>query len=442
MGFETQETNPLNKNTGSVVDPFGSTIEVDDATGVSPAETLDGLGRVAATTGGPSGPSQTVYDDAHNTVKEIDANGAVTIKVFDGSGNLASLTDPVGNETRWLHDADNHATKETDPSGGVKTWQYDTAGRLTVYKDQLGQETDYGYYNDDRLYTETWKNASGTTVNTVTYTYNAAGQMLTAVDNAGTVSRGYDTLGRLTSQTDVWGDTVSYTWDAGNNLTKITDSLGGTTTLVNDAVGNLTDRKFSDTASHALSVKYQYDAADQVTTITRYSDATETTSVGSTNVGHDDAGRVTSINHVGIDAITYTYNISDNTGRVATETSTLGTAKTYTYDLAGQVTGDGTNTYTWDKNGNSTASGVTITTGNRESTDGTWNYTYDAAGNDTQKQKIASPNETWNYFYDNRNRLVKAEHKASSGGSVDKRILEGYDALGDRVSESDRKSVV
>jgi RHS repeat-associated protein len=119
---------------------------------------------------------------------------------------------------------------------------------------------------------------------------------------------------------------------------------------------------------------------------------------------------------------------------VATETSTLGTSKTYTYDPAGQITSDGTHTYTWDKEGNNAASGWTTNSGNELSTDGTWNYSYDNAGNETQKTNIAT-GQVWLYYYDNANRLVKAEHKPSSGGAVDERILFGYDVFGNRIEQ-------
>jgi RHS repeat-associated protein len=119
---------------------------------------------------------------------------------------------------------------------------------------------------------------------------------------------------------------------------------------------------------------------------------------------------------------------------VASETSTLGTSKTYTYDPAGQITSDGAHSYTWDKEGNNAASGWTTTTGNELTTDGTWNYSYDNAGNETQKTNISN-GQVWLYYYDNANRLVKAEHKPSSGGSVDERILFSYDVFGNRIKQ-------
>ena len=54
----------------------------------------------------------------------------------------------------------------------------DTVGRVTTYFDQLGREIDYTYYDDNALHTETWKDSSGATVNSVTYTYNTMGRKI------------------------------------------------------------------------------------------------------------------------------------------------------------------------------------------------------------------------------------------------------------------------
>jgi RHS repeat-associated protein len=207
-----------------------------------------------------------------------------------------------------------------------------------------------------------------------------------------------------------------------------------------DNGNRVTERQFSDTSSHTLSVTYTYSARNQLTASSRYSDSSATTLVGTSSYGYDDAGRVTSITHKDaatptpntLDSFNYTY---DNAGRVATETSTLGPSRTYGYDAASQLTGDGTTNYTWDAEGNRVASGWTTATGNELTSDGTWNYSYDAEGNQTQKI-IPGTGEQWNYYYDNANRLVKAEHKPTSTGSVDQRVTFRYDVFGNRIEKA------
>src|SRR5262249_55749080 len=139
----------------------------------------------------------------------------------------------------------------------------------------------------------------------------------------------------------------------------------------------------------ALSVHLGYDNRDALTSLTRYSDATETNVVGTTAYSYDDAGRVTNLQHKNgsntlLANYTYTYDAAD---RVLTE-QLNGTPKaTYTYDATDQLTNDGSVTYTFDANGNRTMAGYQTGTGNQLTNDGTWTYTYDAEGNLTQKSK-------------------------------------------------------
>ncbi len=95
------------------------------------------------------------------------------------------------------------------------------------------------------------------------------------------------------------------------------------------------------------------------------------------------------------------------------------------YDPAGQLLSDGTATYSFDPNGNRDSTGYTTGSGNELTSDGTWNYSYDDAGNLIQKTNI-STGEVWQYTYNNANQLTLAEHKPSSGGSVDKSVAYTY----------------
>src|SRR5262249_34813343 len=44
--------------------------------------------------------------------------------------------------------------------------------------------------------------------------------------------------------------------------------------------------------------------------------------------------------------------------------------------------------------------------------------------------------ETWLFTYNQLNQLTKAEHKATSGGSIDKRVTFKYDVFGNRIEKS------
>ena len=228
--------------------------------------------------------------------------------------------------------------------------------------------------------------------------------------------------------------TLSY--DLANNLTSVTDSLGGTVTNTYDAANRITEKQFADTSSHALSVGYTYDSANRLTQLSRYSDASETTLIGTTGYGYDTANRVTSITHANdsgttLDSYTYTYNAA---GLVATVSSTLGPSATYTYDAAGQLLSDGTTSYAFDANGNRNNGSYSTNTENELTTDGAWNYSYDNAGNLAQKTNI-STGEVWLYTYNNANQLTLAQHKPSSTGTVNLSVQYTYDVLGNLIEQ-------
>jgi len=132
----------------------------------------------------------------------------------------------------------------------------------------------------------------------------------------------------------------------------------------------------------------------------------------------DGDGRMTGITHkdgLGIDLVDYV-NTFDDEGRILSETRNSVT-KTFAYDTTGQVTDDGTNSYTYDDNGNRTMTGYTTGVANRITSDGVWNYCYDAEGNVISKERI-SDGRYWSYSYDHRNQLRQAVEYVSNGGTM------------------------
>jgi YD repeat-containing protein len=282
--------------------------------------------------------------------------------------------------------------------------------------DRLGRVREFGYFNNNLLQTETWKNsAGGSAVNTRSFTYNENGQPLTAADNNGTYAWTYDELGRVETQEDPFDLTLTWAYDAADRLDTASDSLGGEREYTWDDADRVTAVSFTDSPSE-LRVEYAYNNRDEVTEMRRYSDAAGTTLTSKSLYGYDDAGKVTSITHkdhsnATIDAFNYQY---DDAGRVTQETSTLGPTRDYEYDKTDQLIDDGDDTYAWDLGGNPAESGWEVGDANRLLSDGTWDYQYDESGNVTAKENI-STGQLWNYFYNHQNALVKAERKPIVG---------------------------
>jgi RHS repeat-associated protein len=437
MGNVTAVTDANSHTTSYTLNALGETTQVTDATSRTTQYVLNADGWTVATIDGAGDTSYALFDQTGDWGVGTDPNGSQTREEFDAAGRILAYTDPDGNTTMWQYDRNGNMTKQVDPNGSTVTQTYNADNQVTARTDELGRSETFSYDAVGQLTTELWKDSSGTTVNTITYTYNANGQILTAADNSGTYTLTYDALDRLSTQTDIWGLTLTFAYDGANNVTGVTDSLGGTVTNSYNAANYLTETQFTDSSSHALSIGYSYDNAGQLTTLSRYSDATETTLIGTSTYTYDNAGRVTGITHKNgggttLDSYSYTF---DSAGRLATESGSLEPSATYSYDANSQLLGDGTHTFSFDPNGNRNYGSYATTTGNELTTDGTWNYSYDNAGNMTQKTNT-STGEVWLYYYDNVNHLVEADHNPSSGGSVDYKIQFTYDVFGNRIAQS------
>src|SRR6202030_4381170 len=114
----------------------------------------------------------------------------------------------------------------------------------------------------------------------------------------------------------------------------------------------LISRLLSGTGSPDLLINLAYDAAGNLVTETRYSDAAGTQQVGATTETYNAAGAVTSMQYqdaAGISIGNYVYSFDLATHLISEVDD--GTTTAYAYDATGQVTGAGSDTYTYDGNG-------------------------------------------------------------------------------------------
>ena len=141
--------------------------------------------------------------------------------------NLVGLTDPLGNATTFARDLLGRVVGETDPLGQERTYQYDAAGRLTVATDRSGRRREFAYDALGRRTAETWLAAGGGVADTLTFSYDANGNLLSAANQWGTYTRTYDALDRLATQQDLWGLGLTFGYHAAGQRDAVTDSQGG-----------------------------------------------------------------------------------------------------------------------------------------------------------------------------------------------------------------------
>ena len=124
------------------------------------------------------------------------------------------------------------------------TFQYDSRGRRTGVTDELGNQTTYAYNTLDLVTSVTAPDPDG-------------GGPLTAP----VTTYGYDYFQRLTSVSQPGGGSISYTYDAAGNLLSLTDPVGNDTTYAYDGLGRLT----IETNEGSQWRSYQYSALGDLT---------------------------------------------------------------------------------------------------------------------------------------------------------------------------------
>ena len=189
---------------------------------------------------------------------------------YNAAGQLTSVVDGDGNAMSFGYNAQGQLIWQQDATGAVTTYGYTPQGQLAWKLDPLGRRTNYAYDGIGRLATMTWINPDGSVADVYSYTYNAAGQLLTASNSAGTYTYTYNAAGQVATQTDPNGLTLTYGYDSAGNVTSVADSLGGLTTSAYNAGGQLTSRSYSGPeVSAPVTIGLAYNTAGQLTTLTR-----------------------------------------------------------------------------------------------------------------------------------------------------------------------------
>lgn len=286
---------------------------------------------------------------------------------YDNNGNLGVLTDGLtGRKTKYAYDFQDCLMRyEETGSGHSNTvqWGYDDDNNLSSQSqtlDGVTYTTNYTYDNDNRLKQAT---TDGKSAN---YTYDAYSRMtgITAKSGAKSVVTAAITykdpsITTTSSQIYKWtvgGTIYTYTYDASGNITAISNG-GKTTTYVYDSLDQLT-RENNQAAGKTWV--YTYDNGGNILTKKEYSYTTGTLGTA-------------------LDTITYGYGDSSWKDLL---TSYDGQA--LTSDTLGNLTNDGTWSYTWQH-------GRQLAQMSKPNGGGTENisFTYDAKG-----RRIAKERET------------------------------------------------
>jgi RHS repeat-associated protein len=319
--------------------------------------------------------SVTLTDWLGRKTSSSDPDSGVWSLVYDANGNLKRQTDPTNVITTLTYDAMNRVTTKVAGSTTIESMIYDEGGaaakalgRLTTLTFASGKET-YAYDSRGRIAT----------------------QSKTIFSKTATISRTYNDLGRVKTETMPDGETVTYTYDRGGMLSQVSG-----TDDVNPYIKNIryyaSSKVASEQSGNGRTTNYEYyDTAgdfDQVSGLDRSFRLKSIALSGLQLIyGYDKAGNVRRKN-VNSDFEEYVY---DDYDRLKSCYSTFSdpTSQSYDYDEIDNITTKDGSAYSYTSAHPHAAIQAGSTT-----------YTYDALGNQTKSGGI-------DLKYDSQNRFVQ-----------------------------------
>jgi RHS repeat-associated protein len=359
-GQRTEVTNPEGETTKFSYDG-GDLVGVTNPLGNTMSRFVDTLGRVRRITL-PGGERYLyAYNESDELASVTTPLGAKTTIEYDADGNPKTIVDPRGGKTAIAYDVMDRIEKETDPLEKTTEWDYNKAGDLTEAVDRRGKVSKLSYDKLRRLTGVSFGVSGKTSESSIGYEYDEASRLTDVNDSAaGEYTIGYDNFDQLASVEgpngnvdyeyddagrrelmEVPGRTVDYEYDDANRLTEL--ASGGQTVLLEyDKVNRLENLRLPN----GIEQLYGYDEAGQGTSIA-YKDGEST--LGEINYSYDANGRTEamwgSYARIGLPEALKSTKYNAANALVERE------GKKLTYDAAGNLTGDGSDEYTWNARG-------------------------------------------------------------------------------------------
>ncbi len=399
-----------------------------------------------------------VYDERQRVIETIDPDGGRTRFEYDLKDNLTALIDPNGYRTSYEYDMRNRLIQRTSPRNPdlpqaySVTFAHDAANNLIERVDRNDRKTLFAYDDLDRPVSETWVDGG----NTISFRYDAVGNLLTIGDAFSHLAMAYDGRDRLISIDNALTPSapnvlLTYQYDAASNLQSTMAAVAGAPFLTNaygfDALNRVNRVAQSGPGVSEKRVDLTYNSLGQFASLHRFRDLSGADLVAHTAFAYDERNRLTSLSHAtAADEVlafeNLTYDLADRITRILT-----GDGQTdYAYDDRDQLTGADHSdparpdeTYAYDSNGNRVSShrhgeGYETATNNQLASDGVYNYAYDNEGNLILRTEIAT-GAVRAFAWDFRNRLTAVIDKPSADGAETQRVEFTYDVFDRRIGK-------
>jgi RHS repeat-associated protein len=434
LGFPILLVDEAGKMRESWADGLGRTIEVDEP-GSSGSLTVgtcykyDGLDDLIEVDQGSE--TRTYAYDGLSRLTSVatpeTSNCAITYS-YDGNGNITSRTAPKPNQTScsttvtttYSYGPLNQLTGKSYSDGttsvaysygataclglpacynngrrtgmsdasGQTAWSYDPLGRVWAEQRTIAGITktiSYTYNLDGSPYSVTYPSGR-----TITYAPSTVGRAVSAVDSANSINYAlnatYASQGGLASVLNGQSSTfagVTFGATYNNRLMPATlsasSSAGTALSLVYTYFPNLSVEAITNNRDNGRNQSFSYDYLNRISTA--QSQATSGADCWGQAIpsgGYDRYGNLLTINSTKSGCSAPTLSVSVNTYNQVTNSG-------FGYDVPGNTTGDGTNSYTWDDEGRLTTVVNSIS--------GTTTYMYDGDG---KRVKKSSGTLYWN----------------------------------------------
>jgi RHS repeat-associated protein len=405
----------------------GDLVSITDPLGRAVSRYVDAVGRVVAVTDPLNHTTRFTYDPANEITTFIDPQGNQTSSAYDANGNRLTLTDANQHTTTLTYDNMDRPITRKDALGNQSSAQYDLRGNLVQSTDRKGQVTIAQYDGLNRPYFVGFGaqgSSNPTYASTIAYTYDGGSRLIGVYDSkSGTISRGYDNLNRLVSETTPQGS-VGYTYDPDGRRQSMTVSgqspIGysfdnrGRLTAISQASSNVSfgydsnGRRTSLTLPNGVIASYTYDAASQLTGIAYQGGALSAANLSYT---YDLAGH-----RVGVGGNLASTQLPAAINTVAYDANNQLTqwgSTSMTYDANGSTLNDGMNTYAWDERNHLAAANSNTAT-----------FAYDSFGRRVSKTILS---DNTNFLYDGPNAVQELNGPTVTAnlltGGVDERYI-------------------
>ncbi len=407
--------------TDSVTQFLRETQKSYDALG-NVTESIDPRGLITKYTYNPLG--QIVSTETYSASQRLSENQMD----YDVFGNIIKTTDERGNNTEFTYDKNSNLLTQKNVYGQITNYTYDKLNRLISLLEPFGKKT-VNEYDDNGNIKKAMIYKGNDLAETVSFTYDKLGNIISADNSEAVVSFEYDNLANKTKETiafDNTSESTSYTYFPNSLIKTVIAPDTGKTQFEYDGLGNPIKTILSNDSYY----KVEYGVWGAVSNTDRMNrteyfeyngfgkQSLTTRADGSTvQYGYDAVGDLISLadengnktewqyNILGLpvikkyaDGSTYKYTYNEF-GQPVSRTDAMNRVTEFVYDSYGNISGinypnDPDISFSYDSYGHvnsmSDASGVS-------------EFTYDISGN---IESVNGPfdDDSITYEYDNKNR--------------------------------------